>query len=72
MQEKTKPAFVVAPANNISMLTLSCYEKGRFDEIFFLDLPNEEERKNIFKIHLFTVEESERFIFPSEMPFKKT
>jgi ATP-dependent 26S proteasome regulatory subunit len=52
MQEKTKPVFVVATANNISDLPPELLRKGRFDEIFFVDLPNKEERSNIFKIHL--------------------
>lgn len=52
MQEKTKPVFVVATANNIQSLPPELLRKGRFDEIFFVDLPTHEERKNIFKIHL--------------------
>ena len=52
MQEKTKPVFVVATANNISDLPPELLRKGRFDEIFFVDLPTQEERKNIFQIHL--------------------
>jgi hypothetical protein len=52
MQEKTKPVFVVATANNISMLPPELLRKGRFDEIFFVDLPNEEDRKSIWRIHL--------------------
>lgn len=52
MQEKTKPVFVVATANDISHLPPEFLRKGRFDEIFFVDLPNYEERKDIFKIHL--------------------
>ena len=52
MQEKTTPVFVVATANNINLLPPELLRKGRFDEIFFVDLPNKEERKNIFSIHL--------------------
>lgn len=52
MQEKTKPVFVVATANNISNLPPELLRKGRFDEIFFIDLPTKMERENIFKIHL--------------------
>lgn len=52
MQEKTKPVFVIATANDIQQLPPELLRKGRFDEIFFVDLPSEEERKNIFKIHL--------------------
>jgi SpoVK/Ycf46/Vps4 family AAA+-type ATPase len=52
LQEKTSPVFVVATANNISILPPELLRKGRFDEIFFVDLPNAVERKEIFKIHL--------------------
>lgn len=52
MQEKTKPVFVVATANNISNLPPELLRKGRFDEMFFIDLPTPSERENIFKIHL--------------------
>lgn len=52
MQEKTQPVFVVATANNISLLPPELLRKGRFDEIFFVDLPNKEDRKSIFSIHL--------------------
>ena len=52
MQEKTSPVFVVATANNINLLPPELLRKGRFDEIFFVDLPTKEERMNIFKIHL--------------------
>ena len=52
LSEKTKPVFVVATANNIDLLPLEMIRKGRFDEIFFLDLPKAEEREEIFKIHL--------------------
>lgn len=52
MQEKIKPVFVVATANDISQLPPEFLRKGRFDEIFFVDLPSFEERKHIFKIHL--------------------
>lgn len=52
MQEKQSPVFVVATANDISQLPPELLRKGRFDEIFFVDLPVEEERRNIFSIHL--------------------
>lgn len=52
LSEKTKPVFVIATANNIDLLPLEIIRKGRFDEIFFLDLPEKEEREEIFKIHL--------------------
>lgn len=52
LSEKTKPVFVIATANNIDLLPLEIIRKGRFDEIFFLNLPQREEREEIFKIHL--------------------
>jgi SpoVK/Ycf46/Vps4 family AAA+-type ATPase len=52
LSEKAKPVFVIATANNIDLLPLEIIRKGRFDEIFFLDLPKKEEREEIFKIHL--------------------
>ena len=44
--------FVVATANNIQGLPPELMRKGRFDEIFFVDLPNDNEREEIFKLHL--------------------
>ena len=52
LSEKTKPVFVISTANNIELLPIEILRKGRFDEIFFLDLPKKEEREEIFKIHL--------------------
>ncbi len=52
MAEKTASVFVVATANNIRMLPPELLRKGRFDEIFFVDLPNLEERRMILAIHL--------------------
>ena len=52
MQEKTKPVFVVATANDISRLPPELLRKGRFDEIFFVDLPAESERREILAIHV--------------------
>ena len=52
MQEKKKPVFVVATANNISGLPPELLRKGRVDEIFFVDLPLKEDREEIIKIHL--------------------
>jgi ATP-dependent 26S proteasome regulatory subunit len=52
MQEKRSPVFVMATANRVERLPGEFLRKGRFDEIFFVDLPNEEERKQIFGIHL--------------------
>lgn len=52
MQEKTSSVFIVATANNVRMLPIELLRKGKFDEIFFLNLPNEMERLEIFKVHL--------------------
>lgn len=52
MQEKTKPVFLIATANDVTALPPELLRKGRFDEIFFVDLPDFEERKDIFAIHL--------------------
>lgn len=52
MQEKTKPVFVIATANNISALPAELMRKGRFDEIFFVDLPTLRERKEIIRVHI--------------------
>jgi AAA+ superfamily predicted ATPase len=52
LSEKTAPVFVIATANDISHLPPELLRKGRVDEIFFVDLPNEEERCEIFRIHL--------------------
>jgi SpoVK/Ycf46/Vps4 family AAA+-type ATPase len=52
MQEHTRPVFVIATANDVSALPPELLRKGRFDEIFFVDLPKEEARRQIFQIHL--------------------
>ena len=52
MQEKKSTVFIVATANDISKLPPEFLRKGRFDELFFVDLPNEQERRKIFEIHL--------------------
>ena len=52
MQEKEAPVFVIATANNISNLPPELLRKGRFDEIFFVDIPTFNERIEIFKLHL--------------------
>lgn len=52
LQEKTSQVFVVATANNLSILPPELLRKGRFDEIFYVDLPNASERIEILKIHL--------------------
>ena len=52
MQEKTKPVFIIATANNIHSLPPELMRKGRFDEIFFVDLPTKKERRDIFRVHI--------------------
>jgi SpoVK/Ycf46/Vps4 family AAA+-type ATPase len=52
MQDKSAPVFVVATANNITGLPPELLRKGRFDEIFFVDLPTDSERRAILNIHL--------------------
>ena len=52
MQEKTRGLFVAATANRIDVLPAELLRKGRFDEVFFVDLPVDEERTEIFRIHL--------------------
>ena len=52
LQEKKSPVFVVATCNNVKELPPELLRKGRFDEIFFVDLPSKQERKDILKIHL--------------------
>lgn len=52
MQEKTAPVFVVATANDVSALPPETLRRGRFDEVFFLDLPTEQERREIITVHL--------------------
>jgi ATP-dependent 26S proteasome regulatory subunit len=52
MQDHNSPIFLVATANNIAALPPELMRKGRFDEVFFVDLPNAKARKTIFAIHL--------------------
>ncbi len=52
MQEKKTPVFVIATANMVDMLPPELLRKGRFDDIFFVDLPNNAEREEILRIHL--------------------
>ena len=52
MQEKTSAVFVVATANSIQSLPPELLRKGRFDEVFFVDLPDDGAREKIFAIHL--------------------
>ncbi len=52
MQEKSSDVFVAATANRIDLLPAEIIRKGRFDQVFFIDLPNDSEREAIFKVHL--------------------
>ncbi|MBL8966512.1 MAG: AAA family ATPase [Spirochaetaceae bacterium] len=52
MQEKKKPVFVIATANDLDLLPPELLRKGRFDEVFFVDLPCAQERADIFGIHI--------------------
>jgi SpoVK/Ycf46/Vps4 family AAA+-type ATPase len=52
MQEHREDVFVAATANRINLLPAEILRKGRFDQVFFVDLPNDEERKEIMSIHL--------------------
>lgn len=52
MQEKKTPVYVVATANNANNLPPELKRKGRFDEIFCVNLPNKDEREEIFKVHV--------------------
>jgi SpoVK/Ycf46/Vps4 family AAA+-type ATPase len=62
MQEKAPGLFVAATANRIDLLPAEMIRKGRFDEVFFIDLPTEDERMEIFEIHL-----TKRGIDPKEL-----
>lgn len=70
MQEKTSPVFVVATANNVNMLPPELLRKGRFDDIFFVDLPSAKERENIFSIHL--KKRNQNSSFPLQLLAKET
>jgi len=52
LQEHKAPVFTVATANNINLLPPELVRRGRFDEIFFVDLPSDEERRDILSVHL--------------------
>jgi SpoVK/Ycf46/Vps4 family AAA+-type ATPase len=52
MQDRKAPVFVSATCNNVTVLPPELIRKGRFDELFFVDLPNQSERRQIFAIHL--------------------
>jgi len=66
MQEKARGLFVAATANRIDLLPAEMIRKGRFDEVFFIDIPTEEERVDIFRIHL-----QKRGIDPANMQLNR-
>jgi len=66
MQDKKSPVFVAATCNNVTVLPPELIRKGRFDELFFVDLPNQAERKQIFSIQL-----TKRKRNPSEFDLEK-
>jgi SpoVK/Ycf46/Vps4 family AAA+-type ATPase len=72
MQEKTSPVFIVATANNVRILPAELLRKGRFDEVFFLNLPNCRERQEIFKVHLQPLRPSRLREFDLERLAKQT
>jgi ATP-dependent 26S proteasome regulatory subunit len=72
MQEKTSPVFIVATANNVRILPAELLRKGRFDEIFFLDLPTQAERRDIFQVHLQKIRPSRLRDFDLEKLAQKT
>ncbi len=63
LQEKQRPVFVVATANGIESLPPELLRKGRFDEIFFVDLPDERERTEILRLHM-----NKRKLNPDDFP----
>ena len=66
MQEKSQDVFVVATANDISQVPPELFRKGRFDEVFFVDLPNEPERGVILQTHLLQRKQvPQQFDFPA-------
>lgn len=65
MQEKEAGLFVAATANRIDLLPAEMIRKGRFDEVFFVDLPHDDERIAIFKVHL-----ARRGVNPSQFNFQ--
>ncbi|NJR64598.1 MAG: AAA family ATPase [Leptolyngbyaceae cyanobacterium CRU_2_3] len=65
MQEKSQEVFVIATANDLSQVPPELFRKGRFDEVFFVDLPNEQERGVILQTHLLQHKQNPRqFDFP--------
>ena len=72
MQEKTAPVFVVATANDIVKLPPELLRKGRFDEIFYVGLPHDTERKKIFEIHIKKRRKSDLYLIDIDKLVEKT
>jgi len=72
MQEKTAPVFIVATANNVELLPAELIRKGRLDELFFLHLPTQLEREQIFKVHLSRLRADRLKDFDTESLAKKS
>jgi SpoVK/Ycf46/Vps4 family AAA+-type ATPase len=72
LSEKKSSVFIVATANDISLLPLEVIRKGRFDEIFFIGLPTFEERKMIFQIHLSSLRPETWNLYDITLLSKKT
>jgi SpoVK/Ycf46/Vps4 family AAA+-type ATPase len=66
MQDRKAPVFVAATCNNVTVLPPELIRKGRFDELFFVDLPNQAERRQIFAIQV-----SRRKRNPAEFDLEK-
>ena len=67
LQEKEKPVFVIATANEPKNLPPELWRKGRYDEVFFVDLPSAEEREEIFNIHIERRKQSPTKLNPREL-----
>ncbi|MBQ7593623.1 MAG: AAA family ATPase [Synergistaceae bacterium] len=63
MQEKKSSVFIIATANDISKLPAEFLRKGRFDELFSVDLPNENERKKILEVHLTKSKKMNQYLY---------
>lgn len=66
LEEKDAPVFVIATINDLSQFPIDILKKEKFDEIFFIDFPNEKEREEIFKIHF-----EKRKIFCKNIDYEK-
>jgi SpoVK/Ycf46/Vps4 family AAA+-type ATPase len=67
MQEKTTPSMVVATLNRIEGLPPELYRKGRFDEVFYVGLPDDSEREEILNIHVKKLNRDPKNVFKSQI-----